>query len=86
VTTPTQLIRAICHRFGVEEDDVRSPCALATPLRVRKIAVYVLRSDRGLTYGEIARVMRISRVSAHRLYWRAAAKPDPACVEFIGTH
>jgi len=83
MTTPAQLIRTMCDRFGVEEDDVKSRCALATPLRVRKIAVYVLRNGRGLTFGEIARVLRINRAAVHRLYWRAAAKPDPAAIEFM---
>jgi chromosomal replication initiation ATPase DnaA len=83
MTTPSQLIRAMCDRFGVEEDDVKSTYAGATILRVRKIAVYVLRSRRGMTYGEIARVLRINKSAVHRLYWRAAKSPDPAAVEFL---
>ena len=84
LTTPSQLIRSMCDHFGVEEMDVRSGCALATPLRVRKLAVYVLRMDRGLTFGEIARVLNVSRAAVHRLYFRASRNPDQAVALFLG--
>jgi chromosomal replication initiation ATPase DnaA len=84
LTTPRELIRRMCEHFGVEEDDVRSGCSLARPLRVRKMAVYVLRMDRGLTFGEIARVLNADRGAVHRLYFKASRQPDPAVTVFLG--
>lgn len=84
MTTPLQLLRSMCDHFGVDEDEVRSGCKHARPLRVRRLAVYVLRMDRGCTFGEISKLVRISRGAVHRLYETAADRPDPAVGRFIG--
>ena len=63
---------------------MRGPSRLAGPLRARKVAVYVLRADRGLSFGEIARLLRTKKPNVHRMYWKAAQKPDAACAEFVG--
>lgn len=81
---PLALVRRICTELNVEEDDVRSNCRLHTPVRVRKLAVYVLRMDRGLTYGEIARVLQIKRSVAQGLYNSARRAPDPLVTRFLG--
>lgn len=84
MTPHLALVRRMCDDFDVSEDDVRSGCRLPTALRVRRLAVYVLRLDRGLTYGEIAHALRIKRCVAHKFYRMAAERPDPEVVRYLG--
>lgn len=84
MTTPASLIRHLCAHYGVEESDVRGGSRFPRVVRVRRLAVYILRFDRALTFGEIARSLSITRGAAAKAYHLARRNPDRDVVIFLG--
>lgn len=82
--TPTDIVRHVSSELGVELERVCSAETTPTALRARRIVVYVLRSERGLSYGEIAKTLKAKRESVWWLYRREAAKPDAEIARFLG--
>lgn len=82
--TPTDIVRHVSSDLGIEPERVCSGEQTPTACRARRIVVYVLRAERGLSYGEIARTVGIGRVAVFGLYKRAAKKPDSEIARFLG--
>ena len=85
--TPARRLDLIAAHFHVDVADIRSASLLRTHLRARRVAVYVLRMQHGLSWGEICHALawkRTSRSAAQRLYVSAAAEPDPEVAAVLG--
>lgn len=66
--TPSQLVTEVCARVGVDPADVRdSKIRGGSVSRVRRGVAYVLRVERGCTWGEVARAIGTNRSSAKKL-------------------
>lgn len=84
--TANQLFNSVLDYFSITHAEFQGPSKLGTLLRARKIAIYTLRYDRGMTFGEISKVIGISdKARIYRLYTSARAAPDELLPFFLGS-
>lgn len=83
--TPAQVLADVCHRKGVAVIDARNPqdCK-RTVVSVRRIVAYVLRVERGCSWGEVGQALGVTRQAAQRLCRYVGAKPSADLADYLG--
>lgn len=83
--TAHQLITDVCSYFDVTRDELSSGSRIPSHVAARRVIVYCLRLDRGMTFGEIARHLNIkTKGSIARIYAAARENPDPVVKAWLG--
>lgn len=83
--TPSAVVLEISASLGIDPEEVRdSDITTRTVIRARRLIAYVLRVERGCSWGEVARAVGTTRASAARLCRYAGKNPDPDLVAYLG--